>query len=76
MQDNPIEEVLKHHTGSLMKIPGVVGTGQGLCEDQPCIKIFVATLTPELQAKIPTRLDGYPVVIENTGTFKSLPEDG
>ena len=46
MQRRTIEEVLKAHTDHLMLIPGVVGTAQGLCEGQPCIKVFVAKKTP------------------------------
>jgi len=71
MSDQPIEEVLKQHTDSLMSIPGVVGTGQGVCREKPCIKIFVTERTPDVENKIPQQLGGYPVVIEETGAFKS-----
>jgi hypothetical protein len=69
-----IEEVLKEHARELMSIPGVVGAGQGLCEGKPCIKVFVIKRTPELVQKIPDTLDGYPVVIEETGEVKALPK--
>jgi hypothetical protein len=69
-----IEEVLKERAGELMSIPGVVGAGQGLCEGKPCIKVFVIKKTPELVQKIPHSLDGYPVVIEETGKVKALPK--
>jgi hypothetical protein len=74
MAARPIEETLKEHTKALMSIPGVVGTGQGLCEGKPCIKVFVIQKTPELDRKIPKTLDGYPVVIEETGEIKALPQ--
>jgi hypothetical protein len=67
-----IEEVLKEHTNKLMSLPGVVGTGQGLCNGQPCIKVFVSRKTGKLEQRIPKNLDGYPVVIQETGKFKSL----
>lgn len=70
-----IEEVLKEHTDQLMSMPGVVGTAQGLCDDKPCIKVFVIKKTHELDEKIPDILDGYPVKIEETGEIKALPED-
>jgi hypothetical protein len=73
MASKPIAEVLKEHTKSLMTVPGVVGTGQGLCEGKPCIKVFVIKKTPELEQKIPETLEGYPVVIEETGEIKALP---
>jgi len=70
-----IEKVLKEHTSMLMSLPGVVGTGQGLCNGQPCIKVFVDRKTPELEHRIPKNLEGYPVVIKETGKFKALPNN-
>ncbi len=74
MASKPIAEVLKEHTKSLMTVPGVVGTGQGLCEGKPCIKVFVIEKTPKLEKRIPDILDGYPVAIEETGPIKALPK--
>ena len=74
MAEETIKEVLKKHTKELMSMPGVVGTGQGLCEGNPCIKVFVIEKTPDLDQKIPKTLDGYPVVIEETGEIKALPK--
>ena len=70
----PIEQVLKAHTDDLMSLPGVVGTGQGLCNGQPCIKVFVSKKTAKLEKRIPKNLEGYPVVIQETGKFKALPD--
>ena len=74
MPENSIETVLKKHTDALMAMPGVVGTAQSLCDDKPCIKVYVVALTPELQQKIPKDLEGYPVDIEVTGEFRALPK--
>jgi hypothetical protein len=74
MAEETIKEVLKKYTKDLMSIPGVVGTGQGLCEGKPCIKVFVIKKTPDLDQKIPKTLDGYPVVVEETGEIKALPK--
>jgi hypothetical protein len=74
MAAETIKEVLKKHTKDLMSMPGVVGTGQGLCDGKPCIKVFVIEKTPDLDQKIPKTLDGYPVVIEETGEIKALPK--
>ena len=41
-------QVLREHTASLMALPGVVGTAQGLCDDEPCIRVFVVEATEEL----------------------------
>jgi hypothetical protein len=72
MGQKPIEEVLKNHTDHLMSIPGVVGTGIGEFEGKPCIKIFVIKKTEDLEKKIPRVLEGYKVVIDETGEIKAL----
>ena len=75
MPSRPIEEVLKEHTGELMSIPGVVGTAQGICNNKPCIKVFVIEKTKDIDQRIPDELDGYPVEVEETGEFKALPQN-
>lgn len=72
---NPIEEVLKGHSNRLMSIPGVLGTARSLCKGQPCIKVYVIKKTPELEQKIPSNLDGYPVVLQETEKIRALPEN-
>ena len=75
MPVKPIEDVLKEHTNELMSIPGVVGIAQGLCDSKPCIKVFVIKRTQQLDQKIPNVLEGYPIVVEETGEFRALPEN-
>jgi len=70
-----IEEVLGEHNDELMSIPGVVGTAQGICDDKSCIKVYVIKKTSELNQKIPNILEGYMVVIEETGEFRALPKN-
>ena len=68
----PIEQVLKEHTDSLMALPGVVGTAQGLCAGEPCIRIFVVQATEDLLKQIPDEIEGYTVDVQQTGEFKAL----
>jgi hypothetical protein len=70
-----IQEVLKKYTASLITISGVVGTGLGLCDGKPCIKVFVIKKTPDLEDKIPERLEGYSVKIKETGVIRAFPEN-
>ena len=72
MPPKTIEAVLQEHTRTLMAIPGVVGTGQGLCAGEPCIKVFVVKKTPALLKQIPPAIEGYEVAIEETGGFRAL----
>jgi hypothetical protein len=67
-----IREVLKKHTDSLMSIPGVVGTAQGESKGKPCLKVFVTQKTKEIMRMIPSKIEGYAVRIEESGTFKAL----
>ena len=72
---HPIEDIIKEHTEELMSIPGVVGVGQGLCNNTPCIKVYIIKSTPELDRKIPAVFDGYRVSIEVTGSIRAHPDD-
>ncbi len=72
MAEKPIEQVLEENTGRLMSIPGVVGTAQGLCSGQPCIKVFVIEKTGGLVEQLPAEIDGYRVEIQETGEFRKL----
>ena len=74
MPGKPLEEVLKDHSSNLMSIPGVVGTAQALCNQQPCIRIYVSELTKELKKQLPKTLEGYKVDIQETGPIKALPK--
>ena len=72
MTGKPIEQVLRKHNGHLMSIPGVVGTAIGQCEGAPCIKVLVVKKTPELQKRIPSKLENWKVEIEETGVIRPL----
>ena len=72
MTAKTIEEVLKEHTDEWMSIPGVVGTAIGEFEDKPCIKVFVVKKTEDLTQKIPSQVEGFPVIFEETGEIRAL----
>ena len=72
MPERTIEQVQEEHTDEWMAIPGVEGTAIGLYEGKPCIRIFTSLKPKELQDKIPSTVEGYPVIIEETGAFRAL----
>jgi len=72
MPDRTIEQVLKDRTDDWMAIPGVEGTAIGLSEGKPCIRIFTSRKPQEVRGKIPSTVEGYPVIIEETGAFRAL----
>ncbi|MGH7828726.1 MAG: hypothetical protein ACREP8_00985 [Candidatus Binatia bacterium] len=72
MAEKTIETVLKEHTDQLISLPGVVGTAIGECERKPCIKVLVVEKSPGLLQQIPSELQGFPVVVEQTGPIRPL----
>jgi len=67
-----IEQVLNEHTNEWMAIPGVVGTAIGQSRGKPCILIFTSLNPAELSSKIASIVEGYPVLIEQTGDIRAL----
>ena len=72
MPERTIEQVQEEHTDEWMALPGVEGTAIGLFEDKPCIMILSSVAPRQLRSKIPETLNGYQVVIQQTGTFQAL----
>jgi hypothetical protein len=72
MPNKSLEEVLQEHTNSLMAMSGVVGTAQGLCDGEPCIRVFVTKKSDELMGQIPPQIEGYLVDVQETGEFRKL----
>lgn len=71
MEAETITQVLKERTEALMSIRGVVGSGQGLCDGRPCIKVYVVEKSPEVEEKIRTILEPYPYTVQESGRFRS-----
>ena len=72
MPDKTIKQVLQDNTDQWMAIPGVEGTAIGLFKGKPCIRIFTSLKPEQLKDKIPSTVEGYPVIIEETGSFHAL----
>lgn len=70
-----IEEVMNAHTDELMSIPDVNGVYIGeLSDGRECITVLVSRKTELHKKKIPKMLEGYPVIIEETGEVRPLME--
>ncbi len=74
MTRKDINVVLKDHHKELLAIPGVVGVYVGLLPDEktPCLKVMVVQETEDLKRRIPKSIEGYPVVIEESGIIRPL----
>lgn len=71
-----IQEVKAAHEAAWMELPGVTGVGIGLCEGAECIRVFLTEASEEVREAIPDRVEGYPVDLEITGSFRARPPPG
>ena len=74
MAKKDINAVLEDHEKELMGIPGVVGVYVGLLPDEKttCLKVMVVKETREIRDRVPKSIEGYPVVIEETGVIRPM----
>ena len=64
--------MLKRHTPQLLALSGVVGVAEGERDGTPCITVFVREQTSTLLAQIPFELEGWPVVVRESGEIWAL----
>ena len=71
-----INAVLKDHEKELMATPGVIGVYVGLLSDDktPCLKVMVVKETDDLRRGIPKSIEGFPVLIEESGIIRPMDE--
>ena len=72
MTDEAIDSVLKRNARRLVSLPGVVGVAEGEAGGRACITVYVVERTAEVVGQIPSEVDGWPVVIRESGEFRSL----
>jgi hypothetical protein len=72
MPRKTIEQVLNERTDEWMAIPAVVGVAIGESKGKPCIRIFTSARPQQLQVKMPPTIEGYPVIVEQTGPIRAL----
>lgn len=67
-----VAAIKERHEKELMALEDVVGLGVGVSsQGQPCIVAFLRRLTSELEARIPSTIEGVPVEIEEVGEFEA-----
>ena len=66
-----VAAVIERHSAALLGMPGVVGVAQGERGGHPVVQILVERRTPELVGRLPRSLDGYPVVVVESGVLRS-----
>ncbi|HTM57404.1 MAG TPA: hypothetical protein VL123_03215 [Candidatus Udaeobacter sp.] len=67
----PIADVLRDHTAELIRLPGVVGTGEGREGGHPVLLVLVRSRAAAEGAAIPKVIEGYAVRIREVGEVKA-----
>ncbi len=71
-RNRSVEQVFDTHRDSLLSIPGVVGAGIARLDGKPCIMVMIKKDSQIAPGQIPKELDGYKVVVDESGEFKAL----
>ncbi len=67
-----IKDVKNQHEERLLQLPGVVSVGIGQDENKNlAIIVGLERPDPETESQLPTRLEGYPVVVRIVGRIKA-----
>lgn len=73
VKEGSIKEVLDAHSDEVMRLPGVIGTGEGSEGGERVFVVFVNQRTPELDKQLPKQIGGYTVVVRVTGDVSAPP---
>jgi len=66
-------QVIDARGPGLLAIPGVAAVGEGaLPSGAPCIRIYVVKLDDAMRRRLPQTLDGYPVLVEESGEIRAF----
>lgn len=67
-----IQQVKKQHEARFLDMPGVVSVGIGLDPNgNQAIIVGLEAPNPEIEAKIPALLEGFPVKVKTIGSLKA-----
>jgi len=73
VKEAPIADVLQTHTPEVMRIPGVIGTGEGSENGERVFVVFANQRTPEIDKQLPRTIGGYTVVVRVVGDVSAPP---
>ena len=57
-------------TRDVIDLPGVSGTSVGISHGKPCLTVHIERREARLLRKIPAKIGGFDVVVEETGRFR------
>ena len=71
MPCDELRQILADYSPEWLMLSVVLGTVIGSHNGRPCIKVLVEARTRELEKHIPDRVEGYAVIIVETGTIRA-----
>ena len=72
MTSSSIQEIKKKHEAKLMSLPGVISVGIGLDPGgRPAVIVGLDKSRPDVQAQIPSQLEGHPLIVQILGPIKA-----
>jgi hypothetical protein len=66
-----ITAIISANSAAILGLEDVVAIGQARCNDQPCIRVLLASDNTDTRAKLPAEIDGVPVSVEVSGSFRA-----
>lgn len=66
-----ITAIISANSAAILGMEDVVAIGQARCNDQPCIRVLLASDNSDTRAKLPAEIDGVPVSVEVSGAFRA-----
>ncbi len=72
MSKKPMTQVIDELRSSLLTISGIRGISRGGPPDAPHITIYVESKASIDFAMIPSMVEGYPVIIKETGNIEAI----
>jgi hypothetical protein len=67
-------QIIAHQGDLIMSLDDVVGIGEGLCDGDPCVRVFLSRENSASIAQIEEILAGIPFAIEISGEFIATPQ--
>jgi hypothetical protein len=72
--EKELNAIKDRHSMRLLNLPGVIGVGVEQDETgRYVLAIHVTTDDPDVLARLPEQIEGYPVKIERTEAYRKLP---
>ena len=67
--------MLERHAARIAALPGVVGVAEGEADGRSCITVYVTEKTAGVVGQIPAELEGWRLVVRESGEIRALTDE-